>query len=250
MVTLRCFNHYKYKCLIRLEPSIFFSTSGGIHFWGGESTTSAFLLHSRRLESAVLLSILEHNEHFKDGCQNMAPSPLCLLLCSSWTDWTRLPSGWAPLFNTIMVEGQNKWTAYLGVTILLRKSDMRKEEKVPLSLSLPLELSFYLTVYYKMKTMSQVIIQGVMDSLSIVTPSFTLPCSFCFFFFLQKAIISFTLHISAKLTASVHAQPKRRDNYSVEIEFHFLCSHAVFFFFFSLFGHSGTVILLLFCLRI
>ena len=190
MVTLRCFNHYKYKCLIRLEPSIFFSTSGGIHFWGGESTTSAFLLHSRRLESAVLLSILEHNEHFKDGCQNMAPSPLCLLLCSSWTDWTRLPSGWAPLFNTIMVEGQNKWTAYLGVTILLRKSDMRKEEKVPLSLSLslPLELSFYLTVYYKMKTMSQVIIQGVMDSLSIVTPSFTLPCSFCFFFFYRKPL--------------------------------------------------------------
>lgn len=73
----------------------------------------------------------------------MAQSPLCLLLCSRRTDWTRLPSGSAPVFNAIMVKAQNKWTAYLGVTVLLRKRDMRRGG---VSLSLSLSLSLY--IYY------------------------------------------------------------------------------------------------------
>lgn len=63
----------------------------------------------------------------------MAQSPLCLPLCSSRTDWTRLPSGSAPVFGTIMVEAQNKWSEYLGVATLLWRRDTRKGEKLYLA---------------------------------------------------------------------------------------------------------------------
>lgn len=51
--------------------------------------------------------------------------------------------------------------------------------------------------------------------------SFLLCHSFCFFS-LRKAIISITLHISAKFTVSVHAWPKGRKSHSLGVEFHFL----------------------------
>lgn len=60
------------------------------------------------------------------------------------------------------------------------------------------------------------------------TPAFTAILSFCFFS-LRKAIISITLHISAKFTVSVHAWPKGRKSHSVWVKFHFLACTCSFF---------------------
>lgn len=65
--------------------------------------------------------------------------------------------------------------------------------------------------------------------------------SFCFFS-LRKAIISITLHISAKFTVSVHAWPKGRKSHSVGAEFHFLACTCCFLWF----VHGGNYNVILF----
>lgn len=74
--------------------------------------------------------------------------------------------------------------------------------------------------------LSKAMVQGyVMDGFVLLCLSIFhsfLRCHSYYFFSLRKAIISITLHISAKFTVSVHAWPKGRKSHSVGVEFHFL----------------------------
>lgn len=74
--------------------------------------------------------------------------------------------------------------------------------------------------------LSKAMIQGyVMDGFVLLCLSIFhsfLRCHSLCFFSLRKAIISITLHISAKFAVSVHAWPKGRKSHSVGVEFHFL----------------------------
>lgn len=88
--------------------------------------------------------------------------------------------------------------------------------------------------------LSKAMIQGdVMDGFVFlclsIFHSFLRCHSFCFFS-LRKAIISITLHISAKFAVSVHAWPKGRKSHSVGVEFHFSARTYCFFMICSWFG--------------
>ena len=81
--------------------------------------------------------------------------------------------------------------------------------------------------------LSETMIQDcVMDGCGLlclsIFHSFLLCHSLCSFS-ARKAIISITLHISAKFTVSVRAWPKGRKSHSVGVEFHFpACTYCVF----------------------
>lgn len=83
--------------------------------------------------------------------------------------------------------------------------------------------------------LSKAMIQGyVMDGFVLLCLSIFhsfLRCHSLCFFSLRKAIISITLHISAKFAVSVHAWPKGRKSHSVGVEFHFLARTYCFLWF-------------------